>query len=100
MKTNKTWPDRRTLEAGFLILSLLPHRGTALGTIKEAAGRFAEMRMRMLRDTSDERCAVGEGRLMGGAGFGAPARPWRFRRYAPATPAPWLPNIRWPSLRT
>ena len=60
MKTNKV-PDRRALEAGFLILSLLPHRDTALGTIKEAAGRVAEMRMRILRDTSYERCAVGEG---------------------------------------
>jgi len=61
MKTNKTLPDRRALEAGFLILSLLPRRDAAPGTIKEAAGRVAEMRMRILRETSYERGAVGEG---------------------------------------
>ena len=69
MKTNKTVPDRKALEAGFLILSLLPHRHTAFDTIKEAAGRVAEMRMRVLSETSYEQCAVGEGQPGGWSRF-------------------------------
>ena len=60
MKAIKTAPDRKALEAGFLILALLPHRMLAVDTIREAAKRVAGMRMRVLRETSYERCADSE----------------------------------------
>ena len=57
MKADKTLPDRKALEVGFLILSLLPHRAKAVDTIKEAAGRVPGMRMRLLREASYEQRA-------------------------------------------
>ena len=58
MKPTKTAPDRKALEAGFLILSLLPHRAKAVDAIKEAAGRVPRMRMRILPEISYERSAA------------------------------------------
>ena len=60
MKAIKTAPDRKALEAGFLILSLMPHCATAVDTLKEAAQRVAGLKMRILRETSYERHAASD----------------------------------------
>ena len=69
MKVNKTSPDRKALEAGFLILSLLPPRAKAVDTIKEVAGRVRGLKTRILRDTSYERCGDSKGQLGVWSGF-------------------------------
>ena len=60
MKAIKTAPDRKALEAGFLILSLMPHRATAKDPIKQVAKRVAGLNMRILRGTSYERTVVSD----------------------------------------
>ena len=62
MKPIKTAPDRKTLEAAFLILSLLPRRKMAVDTVKDAARKVTGMRMRILRETSYERRTADDGK--------------------------------------
>ena len=58
MKAIKTVPDRKALETGFLILSILPRRTTTVDTIKDAAKRIAGLRMSIVHATDYERCAA------------------------------------------
>ena len=69
MKPITTAPDRRALEAAFLILSLLPRRAKAVDSIKEAARRVAGVKMRGLRRASYEQWADSDGQRKAGNGF-------------------------------
>ena len=65
----KGTPSRKALEVGFLILSLLPRRTTARGTIKEAADKVAGLRLRVLPETGYRRCSEASDQPSGWRGF-------------------------------